>query len=178
VTGVTHLGRTISLGYPTHRWMLGLVAAVALIGMYPPGARSPVLALVEGSLTVFLSWGIVRELDPDHPLAAVLGSAAAGMATIATSASAITALAGLMVASHVLTRSTGLRPLLTDIVAVGAFAGIFARTPAAWAVGLGVATAGGHQPRAKAPQPGQTSCERQQEQRPQHQAMNHRPRLA
>lgn len=121
--------------------MLGLAAAVGVAAVYNAGDRHPLLALVEGSLTVFLCWAIVRELDPDHPVAAVLAGAAAGMATVATSASPIAALAGLMVASRVLTRSTGLRPLLTDIVAVGAFAGIFARTPAAWAVGLGVAAA-------------------------------------
>lgn len=99
------------------------------------------MAMFEAAATVGLAWTLVRELDPDHPTVALLGAAAAGVAVVITGETSLAALTGFMLASRILVRSTGLNPLLTDIVAVGIFAGVFARTPLTWAAGIAVAVA-------------------------------------
>lgn len=121
--------------------MAGLAAAAAGLAWAFPGGRSPAEAMVESALTVFLVWALVRELAPDHPASALWIGSLAGGVSIFTGATAPAALAGLMVAGRIVVRTTGASPLLTDIVAVGAFVGVFARTPMAWAAGLAVAAA-------------------------------------
>lgn len=93
------------------------------------------------ALTVFLTWALVRELDPDHPLSALLGGVAAGGVSIATATASALALAALMLSVRLVVRSTGLRPLLTDIAVVGAAVGALSRTPLVWAAGLALAFA-------------------------------------
>lgn len=137
----THLGRSLSLSHVTHRWMAGLAVAAAAVAWAFPEGRSPAGAMIQSAMTVFLVWALVRELAPDHPAPALWIAALAGGLSILTGATAPAALAGLMVASRIVVRTTGASPLLTDIVAVGVFVGVFARTPMAWAAGLAVAAA-------------------------------------
>lgn len=137
----THLGRTLSLAYPTHRVLLGLMALAAAGAWMAPGVQRPARAMFAAAVTVALSWMLVQELEPDRPWLTLVGAAAAGAVAIGTGQTDLAALAALMLASRILVRSTGLVPRLTDILAVGLFAGIFARTPLAWAAGLALATA-------------------------------------
>lgn len=97
--------------------------------------------MADSALTVFLTWALVRELDPDHPLSALLGGVAAGAVAITTGTASALALAALMLSARLVVRSTGLRPLVTDIAVVGAFVGALSRTPLVWAAGLAVAFA-------------------------------------
>jgi hypothetical protein len=137
----TRLGRSFSLRHPSHRRLLGLVVLAALLaGVFPQG-RAPLGAMAQTGLTVFLLWGLLRELAPDHPGLALWGAAGGGATAIVTGATTAAALAGLMLAARIVARSTGAAPLLTDIVAVGAFVTVFARSPLAWASGLAVAAA-------------------------------------
>lgn len=138
---LTHLGRTVSLTYPTHRALLALVAVGAVGGWINPVDDGPAVGMFRSAATVVLTWMLVRELNPDGPWIALTGVAAAGVVTVATGEADVAALASLMLAGRILVRSTGLVPLLTDIVAVGLIAGVFARTPLAWAAGLAVASA-------------------------------------
>jgi hypothetical protein len=137
----THLGRSLPLTHVTHRWLAGLAAAMAALAWAFPEGRSPAGAAVQSAMTVFLVWALVRELAPDHPVPALGLAAVAGAVSILTGATAPAALAGLMLASRIVVRTTGAAPLLTDIVAVGVFVGVFARTPMAWGAGLAVAAA-------------------------------------
>lgn len=137
----THLTRTLSLVYPTHRALLGLVVVGAVGGWVNPVASPPAEAMFRGAATVALAWLLVRELEPDRAGMALWGAAAAGAAAVLTGASDLAALAVLMLGSRILMRSTGLVPFLTDVVAVGLIAGVFARTPLAWAAGLAAAFA-------------------------------------
>lgn len=138
---ITHLGRSFSLAYPSHRWVAGMMAVAAGLGWAYPSGRTPAPAMVQSALTVLLVWALIRELSPDHRDYALWGAALAGASSIYTGATALAALAGLTVASRIVVRTTGLPPKLTDIVAVGVFMGVFARTPLAWAAGLSVAAA-------------------------------------
>lgn len=137
----THLGRILSPALPAHRLILGLSAVAGVVALFYPQGRSPVRALFESAVTVFLVWAVVRELDPDHQPSALIAATGAGAVSILTGETSLAALAGLLFAARITARSVGLRPLLTDIVVVGVFAGIFARTPLTWATGLAVATA-------------------------------------
>lgn len=141
VQRITHLGRTLSLGEPTHRWLASLVGLGAVAGWARPGSASPAEAMFRTAATIALVWMLIRELGPDGQKAALAGAAVAGLAVVYTGDTELAALAGLALASRVLTRSTGRVPLITDIVAIGVFAGVFARTPLAWTAGLAVAAA-------------------------------------
>lgn len=138
---LTHLGRKVSLAYPTHRALLALVALGAVGGWINPVDTGPAVAMFRAAATVALTWMLVRELYPGGPWIALWGAAAAGAVVVLTGEADVAALASLMLAGRILIRSTGLVPLLTDIVAVGLIAGVFARTPLAWAAGLAVASA-------------------------------------
>lgn len=137
----THLSRTLSLAYPAHRALFALVALAAIAGWVDPAGNGPVRSMLSGALTVALTWMLVRELDPDRTWLALAGAGAAGVTAILTGTTDVAALTSLLLASRVLVRSTGLIPRITDVVAIGLFAGIFARTPLAWAAGLAVACA-------------------------------------
>lgn len=138
---LTHLGRTLSLAYPQHRVLLALVAVGAAGAWAYPGGNSPAAAMALVAGTVAVVWMLVRETGPEKPNLALLGAAAAGGTALSTGSTDLAALVSLMLAARLMTRSTGLVALLTDVVAIGVFAGIFARTPLAWAAGLAVASA-------------------------------------
>jgi len=121
--------------------MLTACAAAAVAALAYPGGRSPAAAMADAALTVFLTWALVSELDPDHPLSALLGGVVAGAVAITTGTVSAIALAVLMLSARLVTRSTGLRPLITDIAVVGAVVGALSRTPLVWAAGLAFAFA-------------------------------------
>lgn len=137
----THLGRIFSLTYPPNRALLALVVVGAVGGWINPAGNTPAGAMFQAAATVAVTWLLIQELDPDRPWIGLWGTAAAGASAVLTGEADVAALVSLMLAGRILVRSTGLVPLLTDIVAVGLFAGVFARTPMAWAAGLAVASA-------------------------------------
>lgn len=138
---VTHLGRPLTIANSDHRVLLVLVAAGAVAGWFRPEGEPPALAMFQIAGTVALAWMLIRELAPDARRSALIGAALAGVAVTYTGRTELAALAALLLTSRILTRSTGLVPLLTDVVVVGVFAGVFARTPLAWAAALALAAA-------------------------------------
>lgn len=139
VTRFTHLARVVSPRRLSHRWLMGLAALAAIAGWIWPRERASLSGAVQTALTVLLVWAISRELDPDHPASALVVAAIAGGVTLATGATSGSALALAMVTARIVSRSTGLSPLATDLLAIGALAGIVARTPLMWALGMGLA---------------------------------------
>lgn len=137
----THLARTLSLAYPAHRGLFVLLVLAAVGGWIDPGRQGVAVAMFRAVLTVALTWMLVQELEPDRAWVALAGAATAGATALLTGEADLAALAVLMLASRILVRSTGLIPRLTDILVVGLFAGIFARSPLAWAAGLAMASA-------------------------------------
>lgn len=137
----SHIGRTIDLSYPSNRWAVGLTLLGAAAGLIHPEGRNPMWAAFQSGGTVFLTWALTRELDPDPPATSVVAAIAAGVVTVWTGDASLIALGGLLMTARMLTRSTGSWPLLTDIVIIGAGVGIFARSPVTWASGLAVAAA-------------------------------------
>lgn len=135
----THLGRSFSLAYVPHQILLALVVLAAVAAWVEPGGRRPAVAMLTAAATVALTWMLIREMEPDRAWMALLGATAAGGVSILSGVTDVAAFLSLLLAARILVRSTGLVPRLTDIVAVGLFAGVFARTPLAWAAGLAVA---------------------------------------
>ncbi len=121
--------------------MLAGCAGAALAALAYPGGRSPAEAMLDAALTVFLSWAMIRELDPDHPVSALVGAGVAAAVSIVAGSTSAVALAALMLTARIVVRSTGLRPLVSDIAVVGVFVGALARTPLVWAMGLALALA-------------------------------------
>lgn len=137
----THLARRFDLTLPSNVWAIGLTLAGAVAGLVVPGDRTPIAAVLQNAVTIFLTWALARELDPDRPLTAAIAALAGGAAVAITGETSLAGLAGLLIGSRILVRTTGMLPLLTDLVAVGVFVGIFARDPVTWATGLMVAAA-------------------------------------
>lgn len=137
----THLTRPFDLSKPSNAWVIGLTLAAAVAGLVLPGDRTPMAAILQNAITVFLTWALARELDPDRPTTASIAALAGGVAVVVTGETSLAGLVGLLAGTRILMRSTGRLPLLTDIVVVGVFVGVFARDPVTWATGLMVAAA-------------------------------------
>lgn len=91
---------------------------------------------------VFLVWGLVREIDPDHDWSAlVAGVATAVWALVGGPVSTGLAMAGLMVAARITTCTTGRRPLPTDLAALSVFGIVIGFSVEGWLAGFGIALA-------------------------------------
>lgn len=116
-----------------------VVAGVAALVLWLGGEPGTVFL---APVFVFATWALLREIDPDHPLVALVAGAAGG-AWVFRDGPLVSVLAvgGLVVAARIVTGSTGRRPLGTDlaVVAVGGIAIGF--TVEGWVAGFGVAIA-------------------------------------
>ena len=137
----SHIARSFDFG----RWsnvaitaLVGATGAAALI-LWVSGTAGVVLL---APAHAFLSWAILREIDPDHEWPALIGAAGASIWSLTGQpvASAGASL-GLLVASRVVVRSTGRRLLGTDIVGLVALGVVIGYTVEGWVAGFGLAVA-------------------------------------
>ncbi len=68
---LTSLDRSIDLKYPSNRFALLIALVAACVAFF---LGSPWLGVISSALWAFATWALGRELDPDHPLTAILGS--------------------------------------------------------------------------------------------------------
>lgn len=137
----SHLGRPLDFSHTSNRLiavaaaLTGLAAlALWLIGGDPGLLWAPVHA--------FLMWALVRELDPDrHVTALVAGVVAGAWVLLGVEVVGALAVAGFLMAARIVLSPVGLRPLNTDLVAMVALATIISFTAAGWVAGFGVALA-------------------------------------
>ena len=137
----SHVARSFDPSSPSNRLLFGLVA-VALIA-------SAVVVLTDGPteawlapVYLFLSWALVRELDPDHESTAVIAGIGSAVWVLAGfDSSAWLAVAGLMLAGRLLVNTTGRRPLMTDLIGLAAFAVAISFSIVGWVAGFGIALA-------------------------------------
>lgn len=137
----SHVGRSLDMRLASNRLILGLTLVTALAA----GA-----VMVTGGITdvwvapahTFLTWALVREVDPDHDWTALAAGFAAGL-WVVTGQEAMSALAllGTMLAARLVLNSTGRRPLNTDLVGLVVIASGIAFTPEGWIAGFGLALA-------------------------------------
>ncbi len=137
----THLGRPLDLSLASNRLIVGLtvLAAVAggalwLWGDAPEAWLAPV--------HTFIVWALVRELDPDRHLTAVVAAATAGIwVLLGFDLVSALALGGLLLAGRIVLNPVGLSLLNTDLVAMVLAATVISFTAAGWVAGAGIALA-------------------------------------
>jgi hypothetical protein len=137
----SHIGRGFDFKAAPTLTMFAIVVAT--------GAVAGVLWLTGGSGALifyapayaFVTWALLREIDPDHQWTALIGAAGAG-AWVVLGGDYISLLpvAALLVSARLVTESTGRRPLFTDLAALG-LASLIGFSEAGWVAGFGLAVA-------------------------------------
>lgn len=136
----THVGRPLDLRLWSNRVILGMtvLAAMAAASVLTSRELTDVWTV---PVHVFLTWALVRELDPDHNWTALVAAPFGAWALAVQEVVSAMAMLGLMAAARLVLNSTGRRPLITDLVGLVILASAMAYTPAGWIAGFGVALA-------------------------------------
>lgn len=137
----THLGRSLDFSYKSNVALVALVGLAAGVALVLWLNGSP-LDVFWAPLDVYITWVLVRELDPDHDWTALLAAVGAGVWSLALQprASAL-AIAGLAVAARIVTSTTGRRPLPTDLAVVAALGIAISFTIEGFIAGFAIAVA-------------------------------------
>ncbi|MFV1962710.1 MAG: hypothetical protein ACC658_12875 [Acidimicrobiia bacterium] len=121
--------------------MSGLVAVTGAAGVavWTNGAE---IAVLWAPVHTFLVWALVRELDPDHNSTALVAGFVAGLwIVVGFDVEGILPAIGLLLAARVVVNTTGRRPLVWDLAALGVLAAAISFTAAGWVAGFGLALA-------------------------------------
>jgi len=137
---ISGIGRTIDPGHPSNLFALGasvlsgaawMIWKLASEGDWGAAASRGLAAAV----ATFLAWAIARELDPDRPwTAGVAAVATAGF--IGAGLPSLLVAGGMLMAVRVTARTTGLTPLLTDLIALAAFSVVLGVSDAGLGAGV------------------------------------------
>ena len=119
---ITAIGRPIDFSYPTNRAIVALSAAAAASGflfrLFTGYVWHQSLLWGAGAgLTLFLTWALTRELDPDNNLSAFVAAVLAWVGVFMWGLPLFLALFWLLVMVRMLNRSTGLPAKATDSTA-------------------------------------------------------------
>jgi hypothetical protein len=122
----TSIGRPIDPSYPTNRAIAILMALVAFSGtilklMTGLALFQSVLWGLSAGLTVFLTWAICRELDPDYDLSAFVAVGFAIIGLILWGLPDAGTLFWLLLSVRIVNRTTGLPATVFDSLGVLAF---------------------------------------------------------
>lgn len=137
----THLGRPLDLSLTSNRLIIGLTALAAAVGgaLWLSG-NGPDAWLAP--VHTFIVWALVRELDPDRHVTALVAGATAGIwVLLGFELASALALGGLLLAGRIVLNPVGLRLLNTDLVAMVVAATVISFTAAGWVAGSGIALA-------------------------------------
>lgn len=116
-----------------------VLAAAAAVVIWLSGASASVLL---APVYVFLVWALLREIDPDHQLSAVVGAVLAGAwVLLGMPLPTVWAVGGLIVAARIATSTTGRRLLPIDLAVASVFGIAIGFTVEGWAAGFGIALA-------------------------------------
>jgi hypothetical protein len=117
--------------------LIGVASFRAARGDEPGTAIS---AGVEAGLSLFLSWAVARELDPDLPASATM-AAVAGLLISFTGKANLGAVTALLFAARLTAGTPGAPPTLLDLAWVTGLAAYTARSPGGFLAGLALAIA-------------------------------------
>lgn len=137
----THVGRDMDFSLWSNRAIavLGGLALVVAGALWLTGTDAGVLW---APLHVFVFWALVREIDPDHDYTAIVaGVVAGGWVLAGQPAVSLFPIAGMLLATRIVTNTTGRRPLLADLVVLAALATGISFTDVGWVAGFGLAVA-------------------------------------
>lgn len=138
----SHITRALDPANSWNRAILILSVVAGAIGALLTVVidRDLILAIQAGGAT-FLSWALVRELDPDRQVSAITAAVFGGVWALVGMPTALLPFAGLLMVSRLLVETTGRRPLLTDMAALAILATVISYTPLGWVMGFGLAIA-------------------------------------
>jgi hypothetical protein len=137
----SHLGRPPDFRSPAFLIMVAAVALAAGLALLRWLGGEPATVFLAPVFT-FLIWALMREIDPDHPWAAILaGTLSAGWVLVGGEVLSGWAVAGLMMSTRIVTSTTGRRPLGSDLAIVAVFGIAIAFTVEGWLAGFSIALA-------------------------------------
>lgn len=137
----SHLARHVDVRAPSNIVIGALTLVTAGIGFVlwlngEPGK------IVLAPVYAFLIWALTREIDPDHDWTALAAAALTAVwALTGGSVASGFALAGLAVATRIVTSTTGRRPLPLDLAVVTVYGIAIGFTVEGWTAGFGIALA-------------------------------------
>jgi hypothetical protein len=117
--------------------LVGVGAFHALLG---DSAEAVVSIGLEAAFSVFLSWAMARELDPDRP-ASAMAAGVAGFLVFLMGPTNLGAVAALLFAARVLGRTPGPPPTNFDLIWLPALAAYTARSAGGFLAGVALAVA-------------------------------------
>lgn len=138
----THVGRHMDLSLLSNRLIIGLTAIAGVAAGVLWWLSSDEFGILWAPVHVFVTWALIRELDPDHQVTAIIGAVIAGLWVLAGfEIVGALAVGGLVVAARLVSNTTGRRPLLSDLIVIGVGAAAISFTAVGWVAGFGLAIA-------------------------------------
>jgi hypothetical protein len=144
-TDITSIGRAVDLTYPTNRAIAVATALLTVGGLFwrrlagVPWLSSAAWGAQVG-LTVFLTWALCRELDPDHDQASFVAAGLALVGVAVWSLPKLTAVLWLLILVRIVNRTTGLAAGVLDALGLVGLGG-WLSLQGTWGYGFITATA-------------------------------------
>lgn len=137
----SHLGRPLDFSFASNR-LITIVAALVAVAAAVLWLLGGDLGLLWAPVHAFLIWALVRELDPDRHVTALVAAAVAGTwGLLGVEVVGALAVAGFLMAARLVLNPVGLRPLSTDLAGMAILATVISFTAAGWVAGFGIAVA-------------------------------------
>lgn len=118
---ISSISRPLDMNYPSNKLISLLGVVVAVLGAVSQSTRGfsfldSASWGIQAGLTVFLSWALSRELDPDYPNSAALSAAISILGITFFFLPSLGTIFWLLLLLRILNRSTGLQPTLLDLI--------------------------------------------------------------
>lgn len=137
----SHIGRPLDPSARSNQLLIAVVVVTGAVAVALWLSGEPAGIIFFAPAQAFVIWALVREIDTDHEWTALVAAAAAGAWVLSGGAYlSVLAIGVLMLATRLVTESTGRRPLVIDLVAVGLGA-LVGFTVAGWVAAFGLAIA-------------------------------------
>jgi hypothetical protein len=123
ISNFSSLARTIDPRYPTNLAIL-IISTLSggvlfLVNYYQGiGLQQSIVAAITIGLTLFLTWALGREIDPEHEISAFTGAALAVPGYLFFDVPSFFAVLSMVLVLRMINRTTGVAPRLIDSLAV------------------------------------------------------------
>lgn len=136
------MGRDFDFRRNRPHQILAALVVLAGVSALVAVANGGEMALILAPAHVFVVWAVTREIDPDHQWTALAaGAFAGGWIVLGQPEIAALAIGALILATRLVSHTTGRRPLVVDLVFVAIAATAAAHTLEGWIAGFACAIA-------------------------------------
>ena len=120
---ITGIARSLNFKYPTNRAIIIIVASAFLLGtlvqvLLDSTFSESIIWAFGAAGSVFFSWALARELDPDHNASAFISVAFVVPTLFFANLPTLLVLVWFLVIIRILNRITGITPTLLDLVVI------------------------------------------------------------